>query len=88
MTIMDASELMSVNWKRVYKTDRSTLESLKSATPLPAMTVIGVDEISFESHHRYFTVVYDLSNNSGVLYVSAHRQEESLDEFFDQLSEQ
>lgn len=88
MTIMDASTLMAIDWKRTYQTDSSTLKALKSVTPLPPMTVIGVDEISFKSHHRYFTVIYDLSDHNGVLYVSKDRREESLDEFFEQLSPQ
>lgn len=86
MTIMDASELMKVNWKRAYKTDRYTLEKLKLSTPLPKMSAIGVDEISFEKYHRYFTIVYDLADKNGVLYVGQGRTSESLDEFYKQLT--
>ncbi len=86
MTIMDASELMKVNWKRAYKVDRHTLETLQLSTPLPKMSVIGVDEISFEKQHRYFTIVYDLADNNGTLYVGKGRTSETLSEFFCQLS--
>lgn len=86
MTIMDASKLMQVNWKRAYQIDRHTLEALRSSTPLPKMTAIGVDEISFERHHRYFTIVYDLFENNGVLYVGKDRTAETLNEFLEQLS--
>ena len=86
MTIMDASELMNVDWKRAYKTDRHTLEKLEASTPLPKMSVIGVDEISFEKYHRYFTIVYDLADNNGTLFVGKGRSEESLSAFFEQLS--
>lgn len=88
MTLMDASQLLRVNWKRAYKTDVTTLEQLKSATPLPTMYAIGIDEISFEKYHKYFTIVYDLTNNNGVLYVSKDRAAASLDKFFNELSPQ
>jgi len=88
MTIMDASELMQVNWKRAYKTDKTTLEALAQMTQLPKMTAIGVDEISFEKHHRYFTIVYDLADSQGVLFVCKDRTAESLAKFFKQLTEQ
>jgi transposase len=87
MTIMDSSELMKVNWKRTYKTDRQVLEKLKSLTPLPKMSIIGVDEISFEKYHKYFTIVYDLADDNGVLYVGKGRKAESLSVFFKQLTE-
>jgi len=86
MTIMDASKLMQVDWKHAYKTDRQTLEQLKTTTPLPTMSVIGVDEISIEKHHKYFTIVYDLSGDNGTLYVGKDRTAESLSVFFQQLS--
>lgn len=88
MTLMDSSELAKVNWKRAYKTDYKTLEALKSSVELPKMTAIGIDEISFEKYHKYFTIVYDLSNGNGVLHVAKDRNSKSLDDFFNQLSEQ
>lgn len=87
MTIMDASELMQVNWKRAHTIDKNTLNKLKLEHVLPPLSVIGVDEISFEKHHKYFTVIYDLSTKSGVLHVSEGRSEESLKAFFSHLSE-
>ncbi|MFQ5788790.1 MAG: ISL3 family transposase [Thermodesulfobacteriota bacterium] len=86
MTLMDASELMRVNWKRAHDIDKKTLNKLKVETPLPQLSVIGVDEISFEKYHKYFTIVYDLSTKKGVLFVSKGRNKESLDEFFKELS--
>ncbi len=87
MTVMDASALMQVNWKRAHTIDKKTLKKLKLDHTLPPLRVIGVDEISFEKHHKYFTIVYDLSTKNGVLYVSQGRTEESLNEFFSHLSE-
>ena len=86
MTITDASELMSVDWKCAHRIDRKTLNQLKEQTDLPELSVIGVDEISFEKYHKYFTIVYDLSKDNGVLYVSEDRTSESLSSFFNQLS--
>lgn len=88
MTLMDASELMRVNWKRAHSIDKNTLNKLKTQTPVPQLSVIGVDEISFEKYHKYFTIVYDLSHKNGVLFVSQGRTTESLDEFFKQLSKE
>lgn len=86
MTIMDASELLQVNWKRAHTTDKNVLKHLKETTPLPSMSVIGVDEISFEKYHKYFTIVYDIRNSNGVLFVAKDRKEESLTSFFEQLT--
>ncbi|MFQ5641785.1 MAG: ISL3 family transposase [bacterium] len=87
MTLMDASLLMRVNWKRAHKIDKRTLRKLKQEKELPPLSVIGVDEISFEKYHKYFTIIYDLSTKTGVLHVCEGRSKESLDEFFLQLSE-
>ena len=86
MTIMDASELLQVNWKRAHTTDREVLKKLQETTPLPKMSAIGVDEISFEKHHKYFTVVYDIVDSHGVLFVTKGRREESLTSFFKELT--
>ena len=82
MTIMDASELLKVNWKRAYTTDKNILEQIKKATPFPAMSIIGVDEIAFEKYHKYFTIVYDITKTNGVLYVTKDRKAKSLTKFF------
>lgn len=87
MTLMDASDLMQVNWKRAHTIDKKTLKKLKLEHALPPLSVIGVDEIAFEKHHKYFTIIYDLSTKNGVLYVSQGRSEQSLNEFFLHLSE-
>jgi len=86
MTIMDASELLQVNWKRAYATDREVLKKLQETTPLPKMSVIGVDEISFKKHHKYFTIVYDITDSKGVLFVAKDRKETSLTSFFNELT--
>ena len=86
MTIMDASALLQVNWKRAYTTDREVLKKLEKTTPLPEMSVIGVDEISFEKYHKYFTIVYDIADSNGVLFVAKDRKEASLTLFFKELT--
>jgi transposase len=88
MTIMDASELLQVNWKRAYTTDKNVLKHLKNTTLFPRMSVIGVDEISFEKYHKYFTIVYDITNSNGVLFVTKDRKEQSLTSFFDELTDE
>ena len=85
MTIMDAAGLLKVNWKRAYQVDKYTLENLRATTPLPELYAIGVDEISFKKRHRYFTLIYDLTNPNGVLFAAEGRSAESLSSFFKQL---
>ena len=86
MTVMDAASLAKVDWKHTYRTDRQALEQMKARTPLPKMTFIGVDEIAFKKHHRYFTIVYDLADANGTLYVGEGRTSESLSAFFASLT--
>ena len=86
MTVMDAAGLMKVDWKRAYHADRQGLEQLKASVALPKMTFIGVDEIAFEKHHRYFTIVYDLADGNGTLYVGKDRTCQSLSDFFESLT--
>ncbi len=86
MTIMDACRLMKVNWKRAHCIDRQTLNRLKQETALPEFSAIGVDEVSFEKYQKYFTVIYDLSTDNGVLCVCEGRSTDSLSAFFNQLS--
>lgn len=88
MTIMDASELLQVNWKRAHITDKNVLQHLKKTTPFPSMSVIGVDEISFEKYHKYFTIVYDITTSNGVLFIARDRKAQSLTSFFEQLTEE
>ena len=87
MTLLDFSELMQVNCNRANNLDKRNLHNLKLEKAFTTLSIIGVDEISFEKHHKYFTIVYDLSTKNGVLYVSQGRSQESLDEFFSQLTE-
>ena len=87
MTVMDAASLMKIDWKHAYHTDRQGLEQLKASVPLPKMSFIGVDEIAFERHHRYFTIVYDLVDDNGTLYVGKDRTSESLSAFFVSLTQ-
>jgi transposase len=88
MTIIDAAELLQVNWKCAYKTDREVLNALKKTTPLPRMSVIGVDEIAFQKYQKYFTIVYDISHGNGVLFVNKDRKEASLTKFLKELTDE
>lgn len=86
MTIADSSELMNVDWKCAYRLDQKILTRLKEQTALPELSAIGVDEISFEKYHKYFTVVYDLAHDHGVLFVAEGRSADSLSAFFESLA--
>ncbi|MBC8186541.1 transposase [candidate division KSB1 bacterium] len=46
------------------------------------------DEISFEKYHKYLTIVYDITNSNGVLFVAKDRKEQSLTSFFEELTDE
>lgn len=86
MTIMDASDLMGVNWKTAYKIDKKTLNALKKGTKTPSVKVIGVDEIAFKKRHKYFTIVYDITEGNGVLFATEDRKANSLEAYYSTLT--
>lgn len=86
MTVSDAAELMGINWKRAHDIDKQTLQQLKEETKLPPLQTIGVDEISIEKYHKYFTIVYDIENRQGTIFIAEGRTTESLDHFFEHLT--
>ncbi len=52
-----------------------------------AIPYLGIDETSFQKRHEYVTVVCDL-HNPKVLYVGDGRGRESIDDFYETLTEQ
>lgn len=48
---------------------------------------LGIDETSFQRRHRYVTVVSDLEN-SRVLFVAEDRKRESLDRFWEEMTDE
>lgn len=58
-----------------------------SRREIPELKHIGIDETSFQKRHEYVTVVTD-GIEPKVLYVADGRKKESLDEFFESLSDE
>jgi len=49
--------------------------------------VISIDEKSYRKGHKYLTLVYDVINN-GVDYIAYDRKKESMDEYYESLTEE
>jgi transposase len=86
-SIAAVSRRLAMTWDEVdgimSRADRRGL-ARRAFEPAPRT---GVDETSFQKRHEYVTIVSDL-DVSEVLYVADDRKAESLDGYFEQLSEQ
>ena len=77
---------LGLSWDEVHgMMDRAVKRGLarRQAEPVPHL---GVDEKAFRKGHKYMTVVNDLERGR-VLYVAEDRKQESLDGFWDTLTE-
>src|SRR5271169_2202886 len=79
-------ERLGLSWDEVHGImDRAVKRGLarRQAEPVPHL---GVDEKAFRKGHKYMTVVNDLERGR-VLYVAEDRKQESLDGFWETLTE-
>ncbi len=77
---------LRLSWAQVNGIqERAVVRGLARREAISA-TRIGVDETSFQKRHEYVTIVTNL-DGSRVLYVADGRGRESLDGFFEKLSE-
>lgn len=84
MTVKDVAEEMRINWHATKEIDKKHAQNyiidVKHHTP----TKIGVDEIAYQKHHKYLTIVRDAEINK-VIWVGKDRRQETLDQFFNDL---
>lgn len=84
MTIKDVAKEMRINWHTVKNIDKKEAKNyivdLKDITPKK----IGVDEIAYQKHHKYLTIVRD-ADIGKVIWVGKGRKKETLDKFFGEL---
>jgi len=84
MCIKDVANEVRLDWKNVKNIDkrnaRKYVVELENVSPLK----IGVDEIAYESGHKYLTVVRDIDLGK-VIWVGESRKKETLDKFFKEL---
>lgn len=78
-------EQLRLSWEEVHAIQERAVRRGLARRKAETVEHIGVDEKSFTRGHRYFTLVNDLKRGR-VLFVTEHRTEESLDEFWKQLT--
>jgi len=79
------AERLKLRWEEVHAIqERAVKRAYSGAKPKPVPR-LGVDEKAFTRGQRYFTIVNDLSP-SRVLFVTEHRETQSLDPFWASLT--
>lgn len=85
LTIKEIAELLELDWKTIKDIHKSRLKEKFSQPDIGNPKLLAVDEISLKKRHKYLTVVTDWESGR-VLWVSENRGEDSLEEFFSQLT--
>jgi transposase len=86
MTVSDVARHLELNWKTVKDIDKYYLERDYGQPALNGLRILAVDEISIRKGHRYLTVVLDYLTGR-VIFVGKDRKADTLQRFFDQLSD-
>jgi transposase len=80
------ARLCRVSWRTVGRACEPVVATELDPGRLDGLLGIGVDEISWRTHHKHLTLVVD--HDRGVVIWGAHgRDDNTLDEFFDELGE-
>jgi transposase len=85
LTIKEIAELLELDWKTIKDIHKSRLKERFSQPDIGNPKLLAVDEISLKKRHKYLTVMTNWESGR-VLWVSQGRGEESLEEFFRQLT--
>jgi len=86
LTVSDVARHLELNWKTVKDIDKYYLERDYGQPDLNGLRILAVDEISIRKGHRYLTVVLDYLTGR-VIFVGKDRKADTLQRFFDQLSD-
>ena len=81
------AERLGLSWDEIHGIMERAVErglGRRKAEPVPRL---GVDEKAFRKGHKYFTLVNDLTAHR-VLYIAEDRRQESLDGFWETLTEE
>lgn len=81
------ADQLGLSWDEVHAIQERAVERGLARRQAELVERLGVDEKSFTRGHHYFTLVNDL-DRSRVLFVAEHRTEDSLDTFWESLSEE
>ena len=80
----ETATIFRVSWERVYRSVEMAVEWGRARVPLDGVATIGVDEIAWQSGHRYLTLVYQLDAGCRrLLWVGRERKIETLEGFFE-----
>lgn len=85
MTIQDVAREVRLDWQTVKELDKQYMEEQLRRTGVPALGVIGIDEISIRKGHTYRIVVSDLERHRPIWFGGADRSEESMNKFYEWL---
>lgn len=87
-TISKIAEELNLDWKTVKSFEMEYMQEKLNRMPRTAPEIIGIDEISIHKRHKYKIIVSDLKARRPIWVGGKDRKEESLDEFFQTLSEE
>ena len=80
-------ELLHLSWDEIHRIMERAVERGLARREAEAITYLGIDEKAFRKGHRYVTLVNDLEGGR-VLYVAEGRKQESLDGFWETITEE
>ncbi len=86
--IIDVAKRYDLSWNEIHGILEDAVDFGLKVRDLKDVRVIGVDEIAWQSGHRYITLVYDLKSANGskrLLWVGKDRTKETLQAFFDDM---
>ena len=81
------AELLHLSWDEIHRIMERAVERGLARREAEPIAYLGIDEKAFRKGHRYVTLVNDLEG-SRVLYVSEERKKESLDGFWETITEE
>ena len=85
-TNAEAGWYLNLDDETVYRIDRSVLEELASSrlSPVPAPSIMSVDEVSWQKWHKYVTNVVDIEKRK-IIWNHSGRGKSTMDAFFKDL---
>ena len=88
-TNVEAGWFLKLDDETVYRIDRSILEELarEKLSPVPAPSIMSVDEVAWQKWHKYVTNVVDIERRK-VIWNHDGRGKSTLDAFFTALGQE
>ncbi len=75
--------IFNTSWEKVFHAVEYVVEWGKAHRPLDNIKAIGVDEVAYQTGHKYLTVVYQIDrDNTRLLWVGQERTEATIRSFF------